>query len=207
MAWRLVTRAKRLFAYGARFRLSSLLLLTAIVAILLAWRRDHLQLAARIQRLENPNPHWGVDEATGPPDTQGYGDITTAWASKTPDGQREWLMLEFAEVAPVAVHVYETYNPGAVDKITRVNVIGQEQVIWQGADPTPASSPGGVSKFAVSGVPKTQRIKVYLNSPAVPGWNEIDAVALIDAAGQPHWARRATASSSYGPRGSLDFVW
>jgi hypothetical protein len=204
---RLATGVKRLLIRATRFRLSSLLLLTTIGAVLLAWRRDHQQVEAEIERLQNPTPHWGVDEATGPPDTQGYGDITTAWASKTADGQREWLMLEFDEVTPVAIHVYETYNPGAVDKIARVNIIGREQILWQGADPTPASAAGGVSKFNVSGAPATQRIRIYLDSPAVAGWNEIDAVALIDAAGQPHWARRAEASSSYGPNGSLDEMW
>jgi hypothetical protein len=197
----------RLLRGATRVRLSTLLLLMAIAAILLAWRRDHETLLAEVERLRNADPHWGADEATGAPDTTGFGDLRTAWASQTADGQREWLMLEFDETIPVEVHIYETHCPGAVDKIARVNILGQESVLWQGADPTPATAPGGVSKIPVSGAPATRLLKIYLDSPAVHGWNEIDAVALVDAQGTLHWARRAAASSSYGPRGSLRVMW
>ncbi|MEX0713867.1 MAG: hypothetical protein WD278_16135, partial [Pirellulales bacterium] len=48
----------------------------------------------------------------------------------------------------------------------------------------------------------TRQFKIYLDSAAVPGWNEIDAVGLLDAQGQSHWASGATASSTYADRGS-----
>ncbi|HEX5243530.1 MAG TPA: hypothetical protein VFW23_09750, partial [Tepidisphaeraceae bacterium] len=39
---------------------------------------------------------WGPEQATGKPDTwPRSGDIQTAWASKTPDGQPEWLELGY----------------------------------------------------------------------------------------------------------------
>jgi hypothetical protein len=200
-------RFRRLLRSAMRVRLSTLLLVTAIVAILFAWRRDRETLLAEVERLRNADPRWGPDEATGAPDTTGFGDFRTAWASQTADGQREWLMLEFDEVVPVEIHIYETHCPGAVDEITRVNILGQESLLWRGVDPTPRTASGGVSKFPVSGAPATKLIKIYVDSPAVPGWNEIDAVALVDAQGTPHWARRATASSTYGPRGSLRVMW
>jgi hypothetical protein len=192
-------RWRRVAAF-LRFRLSTLLLLTALIATLLSWRRERQSLLGEIERLRNPNPGWGVREATGPPDTSSFGDIPTAWASKTQNGQVEWLQLEFAaEINPQAVHIHETHCPGAVTKITRVNILGNEETLWQGTDPTPISAPGGVSKIVVNGRKPTSRIKIYLDSAAVPGWNEIDAVGLIDAQGQPHWATKASASSSYGP--------
>ena len=40
-------------------------------------------------------------------------------------------------------------------------------------------------------------IKVYIDSPAVPGWNEIDAVGLRDAEGKTAWAKTVEASSTY----------
>jgi hypothetical protein len=47
---------------------------------------------------------WGPEQATGPPDTHQAGDIQTAWASLTPDQQKEWLLLEYAgPVVPEAV--------------------------------------------------------------------------------------------------------
>ncbi|NQT13820.1 MAG: hypothetical protein HQ582_13790 [Planctomycetes bacterium] len=59
------------------------------------------------------------EQATGPPDTPRAGDIRTAWASASPDGQKEWLLLDYAKVVrPTAVAVHETYNPGAVYQVS-----------------------------------------------------------------------------------------
>lgn len=206
MLRRLTLGVRRFSIRLTRFRLSTVLWLMALAAILMAWRRDHQHLLAEIERIQYPSQQWGADEATGPPNTQGYGDIGTAWASKTQDDQEEWLLLEFNAVEPTAIHIYETHNPGAVVKISRVTMWG-EQVLWEGVDPTPPSRAGGVSKFPLLSVGKTSQIAIYLDSPKFGGWNEIDAVALIDAAGNPHWALRAAASSSYGPRGSLNDPW
>jgi hypothetical protein len=41
----------------------------------------------------------GPEQATGPPDTPRAGDISTAWASQTADGQDEWLRLHYAKQA------------------------------------------------------------------------------------------------------------
>src|SRR5262249_44708719 len=55
-----------------------------------------------------PKRPYGPEQVTGPPDTPNAGDHATAWASRTPDGQDEWLLLEYAEpVVPAAVLVHE----------------------------------------------------------------------------------------------------
>jgi hypothetical protein len=184
-----------------RFRIVTILLLITIAAISLAWWRDHQQLSMQIYQLTNPSTGWDTSQVTGAPNTNGPGDITTAWASATPDGQKEWLVLEYSSsVVPTAILVHETYNPGAVVKATHVPRWGQEQVLWEGADPTPTSAGAGVSRLPVSTSVKTGRIKLYIDSPAVVGWNEIDAVGLEYGNGQVIWADAASASSSYGGR-------
>lgn len=142
---------------------------------------------------------WGPEQATGAPDTwPRSGDIGTAWASKTPDGQEEWLQLGYsAPLLPAAVLVYETYNPGALTKITAVGDDGKETELWGGSDPTSAGSDKGISVVPIHPQSDVKRIKLYLDSPKVAGWNEIDAVGLVDEAGQTHWATSATASSTY----------
>jgi hypothetical protein len=141
-----------------------------------------------------------VNQATGPPNTAGPGDISTAWASATQDGQQEWLLLEYEKsVVPTAILIHETYNPGAVFKVTHVPRWGKEKVLWEGTDPISIGKNGWVSHLPVTAGIRTGRIKVYINSPAVPGWNEIDAVGLeYGDDKQVIWAERATASSSYG---------
>jgi hypothetical protein len=177
------------------------MLLVTIVALALGWWRDHQLLSLQIWQIENPNVGWDVSQATGPPNTTGPGDITTAWASATPDGQQEWLVLEYGSaVVPKAILVHETYNPGAVVKATHFPHFGNEQVLWEGTDPTPTSAGAGVSRLPIATAVKTGRIKLYIDSPAVSGWNEIDAVGLEYGNGQIIWAENASASSSYGNR-------
>jgi len=91
-------------------------------------------------------------------------------------------------------------------KVTHVPLWNKERVLWEGTDPTPTTAGAGVSRLPVTAGIKTGRIKVYIDSPAVAGWNEIDAIGLEYGAGKKViWATRATASSSYGsgnaPRG------
>jgi hypothetical protein len=146
-----------------------------------------------------PKRSWGPEQATGPPDAwPGAGDIVTAWASLSEDGQDEWLLLEYVRpVRPNAVLIYETYNPGAVNRVTAFKLDGEEVEVWKGKDPTPAGKPNGVSVIPIKVNFNTNRIKVYINSKDVAGWNEVDAVGLRDARGKIHWAAAAEASSTY----------
>ena len=142
---------------------------------------------------------WSPAQATGAPDAAGGTDSVKAWASASSDGQAEWLTLDYANaVVPKQIDVYESYCPGALSKITVFTEQGKEVEVWSGVDPTPRGSAQGVSHIPVNVNVKTQRLKLYLDSQLVSGWNEVDAVALIDWAGQSQWATEAVASSWYG---------
>ena len=47
-----------------RFRITTILLVIAILAILLTWRRDHQQMASELMRLRYPGPHYEAAQAT-----------------------------------------------------------------------------------------------------------------------------------------------
>jgi ubiquitin len=130
---------------------------------------------------------WSADKIIGAPDAYPrYGDIATAWASRSTDAQREELVLVFQNPAPIEkISIYETYNPGAIDAIYAKNPNTSEWVLlWSGT----ASSAGSVSRiFSPTITPTTfdvSEIKLAINSPAVSGWNEIDAVSLTDVQGR-----------------------
>jgi hypothetical protein len=191
-----------------RFRITTVLLATAIICLLLAWRRDHLQLSAQLYQLRNPGPNWETAQATGPPNTPAPGDQPTAWASLGSDDKAEWLVLEYeVAVVPKAILVHENCSPGAVVKASHYPRFGREQSLWEGTDPTPAGAPSGVSRLPVTANIATSRIKLYIDSQNVLGWNEIDAVGLVygDNDDQVIWAKSATSSSSYGERGNGGF--
>src|SRR5439155_4770157 len=76
---------------------------------------------------------WGPEQAVGPPDTMQAGDFSTAWAPRLADGGPEWLKVDFPRETQIAqVIVRETYNPGAVVRVTAVLRGGEETVIWEG---------------------------------------------------------------------------
>jgi hypothetical protein len=153
-----------------------------------------------------PARSWGPEQATGEPDTDGPGDLVTAWASRTQDEQDEWLELEYDQAfKPTGVIVHETLHPGALNRITMFQSNTEETDAWRGTDPTPRSAEDGVSIIPVTVPFETNKIRVYLASKEVPGWNEIDAVGLIDSRGKTHWAVRATASSTYAENAALGY--
>jgi WD40 repeat protein len=152
-----------------------------------------------VWKLPQPKREWGPEQVTGSPDS-GSGDQQTAWASATEDGQQEWLVLEYADsIAPVEVQIYENFNPGAVVKVTAFDNPESETILWD-AESKPVVQNFGVLAVPVKTDKKLKRIKIYIDSPKVAGWNEIDAVGLVDAEGKINWAIAAAASSTYASR-------
>ncbi|MBI5724264.1 MAG: hypothetical protein HZA50_09930 [Planctomycetes bacterium] len=123
---------------------------------------------------------WSAFQATGEPDTFKDGDSQTAWASKEADGGEEWLELTYDQpVRPVRIRIHETFNPGAVTRVEGKDDRGKWHTIWEGKD-TVKQAPGylEVEPKAPATWP-CKIIKITLDSAAVAGWNEIDAVELI----------------------------
>ncbi|MCH7729196.1 MAG: hypothetical protein IH991_22350 [Planctomycetes bacterium] len=152
-----------------------------------------------------PKRSWGPEQVIGAPDTPQAGDCQTAWASRTQDGMDEWLELEYAkEVELAAVIIHETYNPGAVYRITAYSKTKMEAELWKGKDPTDTGAARGVSEIKIKQRFKTKRIRIHINSTKVKGWNEIDAVGIKDTKGNVQWAIHARASSSYASNDQPD---
>jgi len=143
---------------------------------------------------------YGPEQATGEPDTFEEGDLATAWASLRPDNGPEWLKVEFEKEVTVAeVRIRETFNPGAVTKVTAFDKDGNEQVLWEGREPqhqVPGDFVAAANKETAS-----KSVKIYLDTRLVPGWNEIDAVQLVGKDATRQWAVRATASSTFANAG------
>lgn len=149
---------------------------------------------------------WGPHRATGPPDS-GSAESSLAWCPARSDGGTEWLLLEYPDaVVPVTIEVHENHGPGALARVSVIDDAGRETVLWEGTDPTPTTEGAGVSSVHVAAAHAvaTRRVKLYLDIARAPGWNEIDAVGIIDDRGRLHWATRATASSAYGATGPTD---
>ena len=141
---------------------------------------------------------WGSEQACGAPDTPEAGDHGTAWASREQDAGTEWLLLEFgAPVRATKVEIHETFNPGALESIAILDPTGAELEVWRAGKVAAASEAARDLRLDLPLGFTVERLKLYLRSEVVPGWNEIDAVGLHDDKGKVHWAERAEASSTY----------
>ena len=128
---------------------------------------------------EYEGDRWSARQAVGRPNSAEGGDHPTAWASKEVDASEEWLELRYSlEVRPLKIRIHETYNPGAVVRVEAVDASGVRRVLWAG---TAAAREGGgwMSIDVPPGGPSTRALRITLDSAAVAGWNEIDAVELI----------------------------
>jgi hypothetical protein len=125
---------------------------------------------------------WSAAQATGAPDVASYGDNDHAWASKQADAGEEWLKVTFARsVHATTVRVRQTLYPGAVAKVEVFSADGRSAIVWSGRDPT-AYPRDRISWFVATFAPPlfpVQSVKLTLDSAAVYGWNEIDAVQLV----------------------------
>lgn len=126
-------------------------------------------------------PAWAAQQALGPPDIYPtYGDFAETWASLSEDDQPEFLRLGFANPAPINfVQVIETFHPGALVKVSALNPgTNQLQTLWEGA----ASVQPAVARAFTARFPTTSfavsDVRLDFDSPAVPGWNEVDAVGI-----------------------------
>jgi hypothetical protein len=72
-----------------------------------------------------------------------------------------------------------------------------EHEAWTGTDPTPRTAARGTSIIPIKTKFPVQKVKLFFDSPAVAGWNEIDAVGLRSKDDNVQWAMKVTASSTY----------
>jgi hypothetical protein len=155
---------------------------------------------------EYTSDDYNAMQATGAPDTEGCGDIPTAWASSRPNSV-ETLTVGFeTAVWPTEIHIYQSYNPGSIVGVALLTEEGGDPiVIANSADP--GTECPGVFALAISGdIPApVNGLVIYLDQRTSGDWNEIDAVELV---GQPFYgidgegnAAADTAATYDGPMG------
>jgi hypothetical protein len=122
---------------------------------------------------------WSAQQALGPPDAEAGSDSSNAWASESADDRSEFLHVGFdLPVHAQGVEIVESYNPGAVTRVEVRFADGDRAVVYAGeAVETESSSLRRVFDFACTAKPVSD-VYVTIDSAAVEGWNEIDAIGL-----------------------------
>jgi hypothetical protein len=121
---------------------------------------------------------WSAARALGAPDVETPGeDDDRAWASEGEDDRVEFLEVGFDRPERVSgVEILETYNPGAVTEVELIAADGTRTTVYEGA-PASSSSFRRLIEVPCTGKP-IAAVRVTIDSRAVPGWNEIDAIGV-----------------------------
>jgi hypothetical protein len=160
---------------------------------------------------------WSAQQLVGYPNTFAAGDHATAWAPATVDRAIESIELTYRyPVIPTFVQIRETSNEGSVVKVQLLpeDAEGGEwvTVLERTLDPAvkPKNESVTINDVGTPGFNRpTRRVRLEIDTSR-PGWEEIDAVALIGKflvgpAGSDMstgayrlWPLSARASSQYG---------
>ncbi len=119
---------------------------------------------------------WSAAQALGAPDVvTGNSDNAKAWASLGADDQPEWLEVGFARPRSISgVEIHETFNPGAVGRIELITSSGRTLEVQA------SQRVAGVRAIGVRCTSEPiVAVRVHLDSVAVAGWNEIDAIGVV----------------------------
>lgn len=140
-----------------------------------------------------PHPYAAI-QATGPANVAAPGaDSPLAWCPASENDGIEWLELVYAEpVTASGLQIHATFNPGAIVRVLIGGSSGPLQELPLPPGPVPT-----VQTLPISPPMEISRVILELDTATVAGWNEIDAVALLDANGVPTWAASASASSHW----------
>lgn len=119
-------------------------------------------------------------QVLGPPDVYPRaGDIPEAWATLVSDGGLQHITVAFsAPTAARAVVWLATFNPGAVVRVDDLTNPSAPVTLWTGTDPS-AGYASAVVTVALPAPRTIQALRLYLDTNAVMGWNELDAIGLV----------------------------
>lgn len=118
-----------------------------------------------------------------PNSTDGYTDSPFSWAAATVDNQAvEFIHVAFDEAMFVEQFIIvESVNPGAIDQVFLYDAEGNEYLVFQTVRSRPIYTQ---SRFFARKIDRTiykaVSLKLVLNTKAVPGINQIDAIAISD---------------------------
>lgn len=124
------------------------------------------------------------EKVLGEPNAQPLGQVSNeAWIPRK-ESNNEFIEVRFGKsLIAKQVTVVENFNPGSVSKIELVDTRGQKHEVYQNESPGPI--PEQFRSLQITFSPGTYRtigVVVSMNTKAVNGVNQIDAIGIADVA-------------------------
>jgi hypothetical protein len=127
---------------------------------------------------------WGANQATQAPNVYpASGDEPNSWAQVAgkEDAAGEFITVQYTTpVVAESVWIYETFNPGAIAKVTITTADGPKE-IYNNAGPKPIGQCSHILSVSTKTCSPVSAVRIDLAADKVIGINEIDAVGLLPA--------------------------
>ncbi len=178
--------------------------LTHYLLVLVFWLLSHPIFAQKVQwatqilevssqRVDTnlisrlPEPHiYRAEQILGIPNKlPALGPSKCAWSpalKQNPKG--EWFKVAFGIPMKVKqIAVAENYNPGAISRIYAYDAKGKQYLVYENKQVKKLTIKGRMFRFMLPQVTPYQvkSIKIFLNTQATSGYNQIDAVGISDS--------------------------
>jgi outer membrane protein OmpA-like peptidoglycan-associated protein len=122
------------------------------------------------------------EKVLGEPNARPLGQVSNdAWIPRK-EGNNEFIEVRFAKsLIAKQVTVVENFNPGSVSKIELVDTRGEKHQVYQNDNPGPIPEQfRSLQVTFAAGTYRTIGVVVSLNTKAVNGVNQIDAIGIAD---------------------------
>jgi outer membrane protein OmpA-like peptidoglycan-associated protein len=127
------------------------------------------------------SPEFRAKQILGKPNKlPAFGDSPCAWAPSTKDSiNPEWIKVSFDEPMPIEqIAIAENYNPGAITHVYVYDLSNTEYLLYKNLNVGPITAKGRMWHIYQHTDYSVKSVKIVLNSAKVPGFNQIDAVAI-----------------------------
>ena len=126
---------------------------------------------------------WSAEQILGEPDTYpAHGDRPTAWSPainrKT---STEFIRVGFAKLIHMeGLKIYETCNPGAINRVFAIDQNGVQHIVWQNHIPEITTLKKRIFRLNMPATSyKISSIEIHLIPSNDGSLNQIDAVGII----------------------------
>lgn len=147
------------------------------------WATKIIEVSSQRSDDKKRNTDFSPEKMLGAPRPEAAGvESKEAWSPAKDDAKKEVVEVKFSKSLPCEqVVVVENYNPGSVTKIELVDTKGNKHTVYTNATPGPLPDNFRVLsvKFTRADY-RTVGVVVTMNTAAVPGLQQIDAIGIAD---------------------------
>lgn len=147
------------------------------------WASSVLEFSSESAEAGIAKPYSAQQVLGKPNKLPAHGESPCAWRTATANNNRgEWIKVTFNKlISAQTIVIAESWNPGAVAKIKLYDEAGKEHTVYHNPTPKPIPQKAQMLVLHIAPTPyKVAALRLELQTAAVPGFNQIDAIGISE---------------------------